>query len=171
MVKRRLLPIAALFTGAVFLAGCSRETAGPHSGELSEDELRSLLQALARAWEEQDTEAAVAAFTEDAVYMEPPDVQLFAGREQLRSYFGAVEPGTTMTWHHIWFDPATQVGAGEFTFGHQDRDRATHGVAVVRLREGRIAAWHEYLQAGPASREEFLAIEDKQWEWHIGNYP
>jgi ketosteroid isomerase-like protein len=157
---------------SLLLWSCSAP-AGLRAGEgrLTAPAFQSLLDNVARAWETQDTVAAVNLFTEDAVYMQPPDVQLFAGRSQLRSYFGALKPGTFMRWHNVWFDADSQVGAGEFTFGVAGRENATHGVAVIRLREGRIASWHEYLQGGPAARERFLAIDGKRWKWHIGNYP
>lgn len=138
---------------------------------LTDSEFNGLLTRLARAWQDQHAQAAVDLFTADAIYMQPPDVQLFVGREQLRAYFGAVEPGTTMVWHQIWFDPEAQVGTGEFTFGIAGRAEATHGVAIIELRDGRIARWHEYLQPGPAAREHFLSLEGKSWQWHIGNYP
>lgn len=48
----------------------------------------ALMQRLARAWSEQDTGAALACFTADAVYMEPPDIQLYEGHDQLGPYFG-----------------------------------------------------------------------------------
>lgn len=40
-------------------------------------------------------------------------------------------------------------------------------VAFVRvaLSEGRIASWREYFESGPASFDELLAVEDKDWEW------
>jgi ketosteroid isomerase-like protein len=126
---------------------------------------------LARAWTEQDTEAALACFTPDAIYMEPPDAQLFVGYEQLRPYFAALQPGTRMSFHHLWLDEETQVGAGEFTFAMAGREQADHGVAVVQLRSGRIASWHEYQRKGPSEFADFLAQDGKIWQWHAGNYP
>jgi hypothetical protein len=134
-------------------------------------EFRTLLEELARAWETQNPAAAVDLFTPDATYLQPPDVQFFVGHSQLRSYFGAVAAGTRMEWHSVWFDSVSQLGAGEFSFGVAERANATHGVAIVQLRDGRIASWHEYLQTGPASRADFLGPEGKDWKWHIGNYP
>jgi hypothetical protein len=134
-------------------------------------EFRTLLEELARAWESQDPDAAVDLFTRDAAYLQPPDVQFFAGHSQLRSYFGAVGAGTRMEWHHVWFDSVSQFGAGEFSFGAAERVSATHGVAIIQLKGGRIASWHEYLQTGPSSRADFLSPEGKEWKWHIGNYP
>jgi ketosteroid isomerase-like protein len=130
-----------------------------------------LMQRLARAWGDQDTEAGLSCFAEDAVYMEPPDIQLYVGRDQLRPYFGALEPGTTMEWHRLWFDADSQSGAGEYTFAFEGAAGADHGVAVVELRDGMIARWREYQRKGPPAFEAFTAVEGKRWEWTIENYP
>ncbi|HUF38027.1 MAG TPA: nuclear transport factor 2 family protein [Anaerolineales bacterium] len=130
-----------------------------------------LMHRLAAAWTEQDTDAALACFTPDAVYLEPPDVQFYRGHDQLRAYFGALTAGTTMRFHQLWFDEAAQTGAGEFTFGHVNNETADHGVVVVELAGGRIAVWREYPRKGPAEFESFAGSEGKDWQWHIGNYP
>lgn len=117
------------------------------------------------------TERALACFTADAVYLEPPDVQLFRGQEELRSYFGALTSGTTMVLQNTWFDEPSQIGAVEFSFGSTSRETATHGVAVVEIRERLIARWREYHRPGPARFDVFLALEDKEWQWSIDNYP
>jgi ketosteroid isomerase-like protein len=126
---------------------------------------------LAWAWSQQDTQAALACFTEDALYIEPPDVQFYQGHEQLRAYFGALKPGTFMRFHQLWFDEAQQVGAGEFSFGMTGKATADHGVIVVELRDGRIAFWREYQRTGPSAFPDFIATTGKTWRWHIGNYP
>ena len=126
---------------------------------------RALLERLAHAWETQDTDAGLDCFTEDAVYMEPPDVQLVIGHEQLRPYFDDVPAGTFMRWHHVSFDESTQTGAGEFTFGEPGDAEADHGVCVVALRDDRIVLWREYLSKGPTDRAEFLSTEGKDWKW------
>jgi ketosteroid isomerase-like protein len=126
---------------------------------------------LAQAWEAQNTPAALECFTPDAVYMEPPDAQLYVGHDQLRAYFGALKPGTQMQFHALWFDEAAQSGAGEFSFGVAGKERADHGVVVVVLRDDRIATWREYHRKGPADFAAFSSSEGKTWQWHIGNYP
>lgn len=166
-----LVTVAVIIVALLAGACGESEIAIDSSRDFSAADMVALLEDLAAAWQAQDTEAAVALFTPDAIYMQPPASQLFQGEDELRAYFGALRPGTTMAWHHVWFDPVAQIGAGEFTFGREGSDRATHGVAVVQIRDARISRWHEYLQPGPASREGFLAREGKSWEWHIGNYP
>jgi hypothetical protein len=111
------------------------------------------------------------AFAADAVYMEPPDVQLFIGHEQLRPCFAALEPGTFMRFHNVWFDAERQVGAGEYSFGTEGKPMADHGVAVMELRAGRIAFWREYQRKGPRPFDRFLAQTGKSWRWSIKNYP
>lgn len=126
---------------------------------------------LADAWAALDPVRAAACFAEDAVYMEPPDQQLFVGREQLTAYFGPLEEGTYLRIQHLSFDEATQTGAVEFSFGVEGRSSADHGVAVVEVWEGRIAGWREYHRKGPADFGEFVSTDGKNWVWHIGNYP
>ena len=57
-----------------------------------------------------------------------------------------------MTWHHLVFDEATQVGSGEYTFQMNNR---YHGVVMVRIRDGKIANWREYQYRSPLSFEQF----------------
>jgi SnoaL-like domain len=135
------------------------------------DEFRELMERLARAWSTQDTELGLSCFTERAVYMEPPDIQLYVGHDELRPYFAALTPGTFMRFNALMFDESAQVGAGEYAFGDERSEVADHGVAVVEITEGRIAFWREYQQKGPASFGDFVARDGKSWQWHIGNYP
>jgi ketosteroid isomerase-like protein len=138
---------------------------------LDANEFRQLMEQLARAWSEQDTELALACFTRDAVYFEPPDVQYYRGHDQLRPYFAALAAGTFMRFHHLWFDETNQTGVGEFSFGVAGRGTADHGIAVVALHAGKIERWHEYQRKGPAAFHDFITTEGKTWQWHIGNYP
>ena len=135
------------------------------------EEFRELMERLARAWSTQDTELGLSCFTEGAVYMEPPDLQLYLGHAELRPYFAALTPGTYIRFHAIMFDEAAQVGAGEYSFGSEGEETADHGVAVVELEGGRIGLWREYQRKGPAAFDDFLARDGKSWQWHIGNYP
>ncbi len=138
---------------------------------LSSQKYRALMTKLARAWSRQDTESALECFAGDAVYFEPPDVQFYQGQEQLRSYFAALTLGTFMVFHHLWFDESNQVGAGEFSFGLKGKASADHGVVIVNIRNGRIASWREYQRKGLSAFEDFVRLDGKKWQWHIGNYP
>ena len=153
--------VAVLFLN---LVGCG-------TARSEHEEFAALMQTLADAWSNQDTAAALSVFHEDAIYMEPPDVQLYRGHEQLRPYFDALTPGTTMRFHNLFYNPESGIGGGEYTFGHRDSEQADVGVAVVRVSNGRIVFWREYQRKGPADFSTFLSTEGKQWKWHIGNYP
>ena len=129
------------------------------------------MERLATAWSTQDTDLALSCFTDDAVYMEPPDIQLYLGQAQLRPYFAALSADTFMHFHNLMLDETGQIGAGEYSFGTADDPTADHGVAVVELEEERIAFWREYQRKGPTPFSRFIERDDKVWQWHIGNYP
>ncbi len=100
------LPYSDFAGGSVF----SRERTGA--------EAPGILEKLALAWNEGDADAAAALFSEDALYLEPPDRQRYTGREELREFFAEtarVGP-MAMTWHHLVFEPSSGIGAGEYTF-------------------------------------------------------
>lgn len=160
-----------VFLAVLLSAGTSSCRPASDEGALSAVEFEQLMERLSRGWSTQDTELAVSCFTRGAVYMEPPNIQLYVGHEQLRPYFDALTPGTFMRWHELWFDEETQTGAGEYSFGNADNDTADHGIAVVELADGAIRFWREYQRTGPAEHSDFLDTEGKDWEWHIGNYP
>lgn len=139
--------------------------------EIGHQEFVDLMGRLAVAWGEQDSETAVACFTPNAVYMQPPNLQFYTGHEQFRAYFGALEPGTYLRFQNLWFDTNKQTGCVEFSFGREGQPTADHGTIVVEVRNGLIADWREYVQKGPADFVEFVRADGKEWEWHIGNYP
>lgn len=58
----------------------------------------------------------------------------------------------SMTWHHIAFDSTTQVGAGEFTFTYGS---TVHGVAMIKVRNGKISRWREYWYESDLEWDEF----------------
>ena len=67
---------------------------------------RQLLETIARAWNEGDTATALACFTDDARYTEPPDTQHYEGRQEFFEFFGGDDPPPMwMAWHTILFDP------------------------------------------------------------------
>ena len=106
----------------------------------------ALLQQVADGWNLGEPRAAAERFTVDAVYLEPPDAQRHVGRDALASFFhgnGPVPRRMSMTWHHIAYDPDSDMGFGEYSFSIP-AGFAAHGVAVVALRDGQIATWREY---------------------------
>src|SRR5215218_7112162 len=121
------------------------------------------MERLARTWTDNDTPMSLAHFTEDAVYIEPPDLQRYKGHNELRLFFNNLTLGTTMTWHNLWFDEATQRGAGEYSFSLDGwASEANHGVAVVEMRDGLIATWREYQRRGPLSFESFTGVASSE---------
>jgi hypothetical protein len=119
-------------------------------------DFRAVLDAVAHAWNTARADLAVACFTDDAVYLEPPDRQDYKGSDALREFFGAsVQPARSdrMHWHFVAFDEARQTGFGEYTFrGRQ----FYHGIAIVQLRDGRIRSWREYQYTSRIPWEEFV---------------
>src|SRR5262245_8958582 len=153
----------------LLLLACERSQKGEK--HLDAAEFREMMNRLADGWSQQKTDQALACFTEDATYIEPPDIQFYKGHSQLRPYFAALKPGTFMRFHNLWFDEADQIGAGEYSFGEVNEPTADHGIVVVELRDGLISFWREYQQKGPNSFERFLDTKDKPWRWTIENYP
>lgn len=108
------------------------------------DGFTALMNRLAQAWNQGDARQAADCFTEDARYSAPPDPRIRRGRDELFRFFGGEggRPGPMhMAWHHLVFDEAQQLGAGEYTFDYQMR---THGMVLVRIVGGRIAGWREW---------------------------
>lgn len=166
-MKRLLAPrfVGLLLAGGFMLSTCRSPTQ-----RLDQAEFEEVMNAVARGWSTQNVDLALSSFTPDAVYLEPPDIQYFRGHAQLRAYFGALQAQHRMEFHHLWFDEKSQSGVGEYTFSY-GRDTADVGVAVVQLRDGKIAFWREYQRKGPRDFNQFIGLENKQWQWHIGNYP
>ncbi len=137
---------------------------------ISDKGFYEVMENLAQGWSTQNTEKALNCFTDDAVYMEPPEVQYYRGHKELRPYFDALDSNYKMEFHNLWFNEETQSGAGEFTFSY-GKDTSDVGIVVVELEKGKINFWREYHKKGPTDFNEFISTENKEWEWHIGNYP
>ncbi len=149
----------------ITLLSCSESREG-----ITTQEFKDLLLNISNGWSEQDTDLALSSFHVDAIYMEPPNIQYYRGHEQLRPYFEALESKHQMLFHTIMFDEANQVGAGEFTFS-DGKAISDVGVAIIKVKNGKIFFWREYVKKGPTNFKEFLQIEDKKWKWTIENYP
>ncbi len=149
----------------IFSIAMAPRAGSPSAEKLARTEFQGLLESLAGAWSRQDTDAALACFTDDALYMQPPDQQLYRGTSELRLLFDGLKPGTVMKFHHFAFDPDSQDGFAEFSFGRSGSETAVHGVVRIALSERRISLWREYFESGPASFEDFIKIEGKTWKW------
>ncbi len=118
---------------------------------MTHEEFVTLMQAVAESWNAGDTERGLSCFTDDAVYMEPPDRQRYEGRAELDAFFGGENPPPmSMTWHHLLVEG--DIGVGEYTYRGE---RQFHGIVIVRLRDGRISRWREYERESALPFEEF----------------
>jgi ketosteroid isomerase-like protein len=124
---------------------------------ISTVEFNQLIQTISDGWNEGDARKAADCFSEDAIYVEPPDRQLYHGRVELYEFFGG-DRGTNlpmkMTWHHLAFNEENQIGFGEYTF---EMHRRYHGIVVVKIEAGVIKHWREYQYQTKSSWKEFTS--------------
>jgi len=133
---------------------------------MNEQDFRDILFLLANAWNNADIETALACFSSDCIYMQPPDAYIFKGRDQLKVVFSRLQREENFTWHSIWFDPKTQTGVGEFSY----KIHEAHGIVTIELKNGKIKLWREYQWQGCLSWDEFISIEDKDFQLTINNF-
>jgi ketosteroid isomerase-like protein len=124
---------------------------------LTAQEFERLMMTISDCWNKGDAREAADCFSEDAIYVEPPDKQLYHGRPELYEFFGG-EQGTDipmkMTWHHLAFNETDQIGFGEYTFEMHGR---YHGIVIVKIKAGLIGQWREYQYPTALSWEEFTS--------------
>ena len=149
--------VASTVLASASAAGYTRVCSGiGRDRPLSPAAFRATLDSVAAGWNSNRAESAASCFTEAAVYLEPPDRQLYRGRPALREFFAAsiVPPRSDrMRWHAMAFDSVRQVGFGEYTYrGRQNY----HGIVVVHLEGGLIRSWREYQYGSPLSWEAFV---------------
>jgi hypothetical protein len=139
-LRNRLNPLAFPLVVAVF--AIAAVPARPQ--RIKTAQFEKLMQTLADGWNQGNAQKAADCFAENAVYSEPPNKQLYRGRVALFKFFGGSEGrkgAMKMTWHHLVFDERNQLGAGEFTFEYGSK---VHGVAIVKIEDGKIRNWREY---------------------------
>jgi hypothetical protein len=110
------------------------------AGKISNEGFRSVMETIAEGWNHGDAKLAASCFAEDAIYLGPPSPAR-RGRQALYEFFGGSrgrEDPMHMTWHNLVFDPAQQVGVGEYTFRYRTQ---THGLVIVRISNGLIRNW------------------------------
>ena len=120
-------------------------------------EFNRLMQTVADGWNEGKAGKAADCFSEDAIYVEPPEKQLYHGRAELYEFFGGdhgPDIPMKMTWHHLAFNEEEQVGFGEYTFQMHGR---YHGIVVVKVEAGLIHHWREYQYPTELNWEEFTS--------------
>ncbi len=151
MTSRPLLMLCLLLGGGW---GCTPSRTSHDSEDAA---FRKVMEELADAWNRGDARAAANCFTEDAVYSEPPDRQLFHGRDALFEFFGGDDGragAMQMEWHNLAYNPETAVGFGEFSFTYGS---TSHGIVAVKLRDAKIANWREIFYDSELSWDAFVS--------------
>jgi len=124
---------------------------------LTTSEFNHLMQTIADGWNEGNARTAADCFSENAIYVEPPEKQLYHDRAELYEFFGG-DNGTDipmqMTWHHLAFNEEEQIGFGEYTFQMHGR---YHGIVVVKVDSGLIKHWREYQYRSELDWNEFTS--------------
>ena len=122
---------------------------------MTETEFERLMQTIAFGWNEGNPRKAADCFSMDAVYVEPPEKQLYHGRDELYEFFGGDQGPDipmNMIWHHLAFNEQQQIGFGEYTFEMHGR---YHGIVVVKIESGLIKHWREYQYQTELNWKEF----------------
>lgn len=113
---------------------------------------------IAEGWNEGNARKAADCFSEDAVYIEPPDKQVYHDRDELFEFFGG-KNGTAipmhMTWHHLAFNEEEQIGFGEYSFRMHGN---YHGIVTVKAENNLIKFWREYQYKTELGWEEFSKL-------------
>jgi hypothetical protein len=85
---RRICVCLSLFV----LFGCGQRSQDDEK-HLNAAAFSDLMDRLADGWSQQKTDEALACFTEDATYMEPPDIQFYKGAFPVASVFCRAQTG------------------------------------------------------------------------------
>jgi hypothetical protein len=154
-------PNLSLIVGMLFaLQICVNANSSGAADKITAAQFKELMQMVAAGWNEGNAKKAADWYSEDALYTEPPEKQVYVGRKALYEFFGGdrkPEPPMKMTWHHLAFDEATQIGFGEYTFQMHNR---YHGIVIVKIRSGKISNWREYQYKSDLEWREFVKKND-----------
>src|SRR5262245_37679098 len=148
--------LSLLVVTVFVLLACKEENPPMANDKISSAQFDALMRTVAAGWNEGNARKAADCYTEDALYTEPPDKQVYAGRAALYEFFGGgkkPEPPMKMTWHHLAFDEESQIGFGEYTFQMNNR---YHGIVVVKVKNGKISNWREYQYKSDLEWKEFV---------------
>jgi hypothetical protein len=125
------------------------------ASRLNVNGFQSVMRTVAEGWNRGNAKMAASCFAEEAIYSGPPSPP-HRGRKALYEFFGGDkgrELAMHMTWHHLVFDPAEQIGVGEYTFKYRIQ---THGLVIVKMSNGLILNWREYEVESPLSWGQFV---------------
>lgn len=148
--------VALIFAALLVAAPCPEADSKP-AGKMAAAQFAELMQKVAMGWNEGNAKEAASCFSEDAIYSSPPSRRIRRGRAALYEYFGGAKGRPApmhMEWHHLAFDPDSEIGFGEYTFRY--RSYQAHGIVVVRTRNGEIRNWREYEIASQFNFERFV---------------
>ena len=150
-----------MLIGLFLIFGCSHavqsEKIANLSSKINNYEFKEILMSVSNGWKRNDARTAANSFTLDAVYIEPPNQQLYQGRKEIFEFFGGEfgrKNPMSMTWHHIVFDQKDQIGMGEYTFEYNGR--LSHGIVIIQISEGKIRRWREYQYRSKSQWEHFV---------------
>ncbi len=133
----------------------------PQRASFDKVAFRDLMHTVAQGWNNGNAAMAANCFNEDAIYIEPPNQQLYKGKEEIFDFFGG-EKGRNdpmdMTWHNLIFDEVQQTGTGEYTFKY--KGRITHGLVIIQIFKGKIHRWREYQYRTDLEWDEFINESD-----------
>jgi hypothetical protein len=116
-----------------------------------------MLDALAQAWARREYAGAAAWFADHVRYADPLRYA-FTSRSALLAFFENDEGRPQRTvWHTRVFDERTQCGAAEYTY---DGTHRYHGVALIRVADGRITHWREYQHLDSRPWRDFSATTE-----------
>ena len=118
---------------------------------LNRSEFEMMMNEVASGWNQNDAHRAASCFTEDASYSSVPNPKSRKGRLDLYQWFGGAHgrpKPMKMEWHHLIFDPEQQIGVGEYTFKYEVQ---THGMVIVKFKNGLISNGREYEKESPKS--------------------
>jgi hypothetical protein len=141
---KKFIPVGlALWVCISFAQVQTIQTCTPLPSASSKD-FEHVMAVVAEGWNRNDARLASECFTNDALYSSPPSPRIREGRAALFEFFGGVHgrpQPMQMEWHHLVYDQAQQLGTGEYTFRYKI---TTHGIVIVKLRNGLISNWREY---------------------------
>jgi ketosteroid isomerase-like protein len=155
---RVYLPLIAVIISALPLY--MNANSGSAADKITAAQFKNLMRTVAAGWNEGNAKKSADCYTEDAIYTDPPDRQVYVGRQALYEFFGGdkkPDPPMKMTWRHLAFDEESQTGFGEYTFQMNNR---YHGIVVVKIRGGKISNWREYQYKSDLEWREFVKKND-----------
>lgn len=121
---------------------------------MKREEFVQMLENIGESWQKRDYARAAAFFAETVRYADPLNYR-FDNRADLQKFFENDEGFEQKnTWHNIIFDESQQIGAVEYTYKGTHH---YHGVALVKVANGKITHWGEYQHISQLDWQEFCA--------------